>query len=115
MALSHPEDAFLVVVRDLKRSRRLNVLEKARYKMNFSIFMKLRKELEVFNVSSFTKPFFYCKIFFNIKMTDKTDTRSCLCLSIRHQMTSLINHLLYFSSLSNSSAEVARILNSSYT
>ena len=44
MALSHPEDAFLVVVRDLKRSRRLNVLEKARYKMNFSIFMKLRKE-----------------------------------------------------------------------
>ena len=27
-------------------------------------------------------------------MTDKADTRSCLCLSIRHQMTSLINYLL---------------------
>ena len=62
MALSYPEDAFLVVIRDLKRSRRLNVLEKARYKMNFSIFMKLRKELEVFNVSSFTKPFFHCNM-----------------------------------------------------
>ena len=43
------------------------------------------------------------------KMTDKTDTRSCLCLSIRHQMTSLINYLLYFSSLPNSSVEVAGI------
>ena len=42
-------------------------------------------------------------------MTDKTDTRSCLCLSIRHQMTSLINYLLYFSSLPNSSVEVAGI------
>lgn len=62
MALSHPEDAFLVVIRDLKRSRRLKVLEKARYKMNFSILMKLRKELKVFNVSSFTKPFFYCNM-----------------------------------------------------
>ena len=47
MALSHPKDAFLVVIRDLKRSRRLKVL---------------RKELEVFNVSSFTKPFFYCNM-----------------------------------------------------
>ena len=44
----------------------------------------------------------------SFKMTDKTDTRNCRCLSMRHQMTFIINYLFFFS-LPNSSVEVARI------